>query len=215
MDPAAEENARFESNRNASTREEKEEILREFLTSDSIYIDEGVPVNQNKFLYLYGEENTGKLTILKQVAKDVFGDNWESKIYLRIDEGQRYPYKLHAHKVESSRKVIFVTNSRISWGKWKELYPMLRTFTFFGIEHQQTQDGLVTVRYSDYFTENRNRKERFKADILNIFKDACEIMNLPENSLFPLQEKLMDRIRRDWSDQLANFTHSEVRQTTP
>jgi hypothetical protein len=210
MNPIAEENAPFVDDRAADSTEQKENLLREFLEHDYFEEVNGVQINLNKFLYLYGEENTGQLSILKTVAKDVYGDNWESKIYLREDNGQRYPYKLHAHKVESSRRVIFITHSKLSWAKWKELYPKMRTFRFLGAEVVPNSNGRVTIYYPDFFRENQTRKEEFVKDIKEIIKDVCESLNVSENAQSILKEKLIYRIRNDFVMQQAIFGSSEV-----
>jgi hypothetical protein len=210
MNGITEENARFESNVAVDSTETKTEVLRDFFQNDWFEEIDGVPVNRNKFLYLYGEQNTGQLSILKKVAQEIFGDRWESKVYLRMDEGQRYPYKLHAHKVESSKRVVFITHSRLSWAKWKELYPGLRTFTFLGAEAQANTDGIVRVRYFQHFTENQQRKEDFARDIQAIVTETCQTMNVSEDALRLLKEKLMRRIREDWVEQHGIFIRSEV-----
>jgi DNA polymerase III delta prime subunit len=115
----------------ASTTEEKKDVLMNFFRIQQTTFDGFT--NSHKFLFLYGEENTGKLTLIKEVAQEVFGENWESCFYIREDKGQRYPYKLHAHKVESSRKVIIITNTREQWLKWHEMYPHTQAFWFRGI----------------------------------------------------------------------------------
>jgi hypothetical protein len=214
MNGITEENARFESTMIVDTTEAKAEVLRNFFQNDCLGEVDGVPVNRNKFLYLYGEQNTGQLSILKKVAQEVFGDRWESKVYLRRDEGQRYPYKLHAHKVESSKRVVFITHSRLSWAKWKELYPGLQTFTFLGAEAQANNDGIVRVRYFQNFTENQQRKEQFARDIQAILTETCQTMNVPEDTLRLLKEKVMRRIREDWVEQHGIFIRSEVIEST-
>jgi hypothetical protein len=210
MSNVPEENAPFVSDRTADSSEQKENLLREFLENDWFEEINGVQVNRNKFLYLYGEENTAQLSILKTVAREVFGDTWESKIYVREDMGQRYPYKLHAHKVESSKRVVFITHSKLSWAKWKELYPNLRTFTFLGAEIEPNSNGLVSVHYPTYFSENQTRKEEFGKDIRDILKQVCETMNVAENIQTALKEKVMSRIRHDWVMQHTAFVNSEV-----
>jgi hypothetical protein len=101
----------------------KREFLKEFFNTNVINYDtNNIPYISNKFLYLYGEKNSGKQYYIEEVAKQVFGDDWKSKVYLRIDDGQKYPYKLHAHKVESSVKVILISNSTDNFIKWKALY---------------------------------------------------------------------------------------------
>lgn len=103
--------------------ETKREFLKGFFNTNIINYDtNNIPYVSNKFLYLYGEKNSGKQYYIEEVAKQVFGDDWKSKVYLRIDDGQKYPYKLHAHKVESSVKVILISNSTDNFIKWKALY---------------------------------------------------------------------------------------------
>ena len=210
MNGVNEENVPFDSEWQPNTTELKTNALRDFLLNDYFEDINGVQINRNKFLYLYGEQNTGQLSILKTVAREVFGDRWESKVYLRIDEGQRYPYKLHAHKVESSKRVIFITHSKLSWAKWKELYPRMRTFTFLGAETQANDESIVRVRYSQHFTENQQRKENFARDIQTIVSETCQQMNVPTNVIDLLKEKLMRRIRDDWMAQHNIFIASEV-----
>jgi hypothetical protein len=52
----------------------------------------------------------------------VFGDNWKRHVYIRIDDGQQYPYKLHGDKVAISDKVIFISRGYEHARKWLELY---------------------------------------------------------------------------------------------
>jgi len=114
---------------------EKREFLSRFLCTHSTeYI-------ANKFLYIYGEKNSGKQYYVEEVAAQVFGDDWKSKVYLRIDDGQKYPYKLHAHKVESSVKIICISNSIEHYTKWKALYvnSLLAQFV-----NDSSEEGLET-----------------------------------------------------------------------
>lgn len=206
----AEENAPFIHDTWAENQEQKLDALREFLVNDNIRNnDDGATVNYNKFLYLYGARNTGKLALLQQVAQEVYGDRWESKIYLREDMGQRYPYKLHAHKVESSKRVIFVTSSRITWAKWKEMYPTMRTFQFIGVEHEPSTDGLVRIVYSEYFQKNQRRKEELKREMKDMIKEICQNLNLSDEVETVFQERILGRLRQDWSIQQSDFTSSE------
>jgi hypothetical protein len=117
-----------------------------------------MPRFRNKFLFLYGEDDTGKLTFLSKVAKTLHGDEWESKVYIRKDEGQKFPYKLHAHKVESSVKIIFITNTKTHWHKWRELYPMTKAMEFRGAEFENNLDpggGIIYRIGWARFNENR------------------------------------------------------------
>lgn len=188
-----EETAPFHVDCIAESREQKESMLRDFFMNDIFEEVDGVPRNRNKFLYLFGDENTGKLQILKQIAEEVFGSQWESKLYLRIDEGQKFPYKLHAHKVESSRKVVFVTKSRVTWNKWKDLYPALKTYQFMGAEINQSNDGIVQIRYTEYVLKRMRRQQKFKEDIKLLFQN--------ENTHNTLLMKVLERMREDFQDQ--------------
>lgn len=211
-----EDTAPFISDSIVDNREGKEEILRNILSNDEMHEnDDGVIINHNKFLYLYGPANSGKLTILQKIAQEVYGANWESKIYLREDTGQRYPYKLHAHKVESSRRVIFVTTSRMTWAKWRELYPSLRTIEFRGSEAQVRTDGRITIQYSEYFQTTQRRKEQFKQDIQTMLTELCQQFNLSPEVCGVFHQRILARIRNDWANQLGDLTSSEVIEHTP
>lgn len=196
-----EDTAPFTADCIADSRDNKESLLREYLTNDNFEQVDGVSINRNKFLYLYGEENTGKLHILKKIAEEVYGPQWETKIYLRIDEGQKYPYKLHAHKVESSRRVIFVTKSRLSWQKWKDLYPSLKTYQFVGEEINETHQGLLHIQYSEYILRKRQRQLQFRNDVQALLQE-----NLISESIF---KKLMERIKDDFINQHNELIASE------
>lgn len=74
------------------------------------------------FLFLYGERDTGTIPIVESVAQVVFGNNWKRHVYIRIDDGQQYPYKLHGDKVATTDKVIFISRDNRHLGKWREMY---------------------------------------------------------------------------------------------
>lgn len=178
----------------ASTRDEKKMLMKHFFETDEVENEEGILVNRSKFLYLFGEKNTGKLTIIKETAQEVYGNDWESKIYIRVDEGQRYPYKLHAHKVESSRKVIFLTNKRCHWQKWRDLYPSTKTFLFEGVELIPNSQGLLTIRYNDFFQHLRNNNVEIRNQINQVVFDFFIEQNLSES----LASSLTNRFTEVW-----------------
>jgi hypothetical protein len=85
---------------------------------------------QYNFLFLYGERDTGTIPIVESVAQEVFGDNWKRHVYVRIDDGQQYPYKLHGNKVATSDKVIFISTEDRHLGKWMYMYRASRLARF-------------------------------------------------------------------------------------
>jgi DNA polymerase III delta prime subunit len=162
----------------ADTRDGKKELLKHFLEQENIQYQDGVYRNYSKFLYLYGGPQTGKLSFLKEVAEEVFGHHWETKIYLRVDDGQRYPYKLHAHKVESSKKVILVTEKRVHWRKWQELYPTTQTFLFEGVEAESRPHGQMTIQYTDFFQHYRTLRTEFQNNLQTTINNFFQANNL-------------------------------------
>lgn len=194
----------------ADTYDSKKELLKYFLQEDSVQYQDGVPVNSNRFLYLYGPVNSGKYTILKEVAKEVYGDNWEQQIYLRQDDGQRYPYKLHAHKVEYSRKIILLTDKTVHWRKWRELYPTTKAFRFEGAEVIPTTQGHVTIRYTEYFEQNKNNNIQMKSDIDQIIASFFQTHNLSEELSLQLRNSIKNRLIEHWRNSVNVFQASEV-----
>ena len=157
-------------NYTAENYNDKESVLTSFFENNELdHMENGIPRFRNKFLFLYGDDNTGKLTFLNRVAENVLGNNWESKVYIRKDEGQKFPYKLHAHKIESSVKIIFVTNSKKHWQKWRELYPTTKAMEFRGAEFQNDADGNGIAIYRigwNIFDQNRkNTREQELQDL--------------------------------------------------
>lgn len=150
----------------------KEEALRVFLqlAPQNEQVN-GIDMNTSKFLYLYGKEGTGKLLILKKIAKELFGQNWENNIYLRVDEGKKFPYKLHAHKVESCSKVILVTNTLEHYPKWKSLYPATKAIEFLGAETLYHEHATCRVKYSN-FEEMRNDRHAYARNTLRELFDS-------------------------------------------
>ena len=169
------------------TTDEKKQLLNHFLSE--VPNPDGYN-NTHKFLYLFGDETTGKMPLLKEVAEEVFGENWETKIYIREDKGQKFPYKLHAHKVESSRKVVIVTNSREHWLKWKDLYPMTQAFEFVNLyipANQHTRDNLPT-NFRQY------DMELFKQNLREIIDDTCRGNGLSSEVSFNLKARIIARV---------------------
>ena len=132
-----------------TTAEKREYLINFMLNSSIITTDQGYFCS--KFLYLYGVTGTGKLELTKNIAREVFGNDWESKIYLRIDEGQKFPYKLHGTKVSNSKKVIFITNTSNYLEKWIELYSSTKCVEFRGCELlYRAPRTIMQIKWEDY-----------------------------------------------------------------
>jgi len=145
----------------------KEESLRRFFST--ALNDE---YSNAKFLFLYGNESTGKLYHLKKIAKETYGDSWESKVYVRMDEGKKFPYKLHAHKVESSKKVVFISNSLQHFRKWKELYPSTLFYEFKGEEYLLRERGTVRIKKDQYEEHRSARNTKLRNDLNEVLNAA-------------------------------------------
>ena len=101
---------------------EKYAFLNEFMNSRAPADMPRADAIRYNFLFLYGERDTGTISIVESVAREVFGDNWKRHIYVRIDDGQQYPYKLHGDEVATSDKVIFISRDNRHLRKWIDLY---------------------------------------------------------------------------------------------
>jgi len=112
------------------TSGDKEAFLRNFMTDRAPPEMPRVEAIRHNFLFLYGERDTGTISIVESVAQDVFGENWKRNVYLRIDDGQQYPYKLHGNKVATSDKVIFISTEDRHLRKWLEMYRASRCVRF-------------------------------------------------------------------------------------
>jgi hypothetical protein len=112
------------------TSEDKRAFLHEFMTARPPPDMPRVDAIQYNFLFLYGERDTGTVSIVESVAQEVFGDDWKRHVYLRIDDGQQYPYKLHGNKVATSDKVIFISTGDRHLGKWLDMYRASRRVRF-------------------------------------------------------------------------------------
>ena len=112
--------------------EGKRAFLHEFMT-DRRRGDAQVEAIRYNFLFLYGERDTGTISIVESVAQEVFGENWKRHVYLRIDDGQQYPYKLHGNKVATSDKVIFISTEDRHLRKWLDMYHASRCVRFMGV----------------------------------------------------------------------------------
>jgi len=161
----------------ADTTETKLAVLTEFLSQPAN--PDGI-TNSYKILFLYGEETTGVMPILKLALQEVFGDNWESNVYLREDKGQKFPYKLHAHKVESSKKVLFVSKCSEHWGKWKSLYPHSKTFQFLGTYISPEQQSSGTFDF-----------DLLKNNLRETLNNFCHQYHLPESQSIELKGKVL------------------------
>jgi len=152
--------------------ESKREFLNDFLKR----VD-------NKFLYLYGDKNTGKQFYLEDIAKEVFADKWKSVIYIRMDEGQKFPYKLHAHKVESSGKVILISNSIDNYNKWKEFYPTTIIVKFIndnledGLESTENNEAIYKITLTKWKELNQQTLLDYRNSIYEITDECPEIKN--------------------------------------
>ena len=113
-----------------STSEMKRAFLHDFMTIRAPPDMPRVDAIQYNFLFLYGERDTGTISIAESVAQEVFGDNWKRHVYIRIDDGQQYPYKLHGNKVATSDKVIFISTGDRHLGKWMYMYRDSRVARF-------------------------------------------------------------------------------------
>lgn len=160
----------------------KRQFLKEFFNTNTILYDtNNMPFVSNKFLYLYGEKNSGKQYYVEEVAKQVFGDDWKSKVYLRIDDGQKYPYKLHAHKVESSVKVILISNSTDNFIKWKALYSNSLLVHFVndsseeGFELTENNEAIYKITLVKWHEYNMTSLREFREKIKNVTTNYPEI----------------------------------------
>jgi hypothetical protein len=182
----------FDWNQIAREREQKKSLLKDFFENESVDYMNDIPRATHKFLYLYGDTNTGKLTFVKEVAQETFGNDWESKVYLRIDDGQRFPYKLHAHKVESSRKVILITNKRVHWLKWKELYPATQTYVFEGQELTPSPNGSLLIQYDRYRTSRETASNDFKRSIETVLQEYVVQGKVTDDIKTQIHRKIKD-----------------------
>jgi hypothetical protein len=113
--------------------EGKRAFLHEFMTDRAPPHMPRVEAIRYNFLFLYGERDTGTISIVESVAQEVFGENWKRHVYLRIDDGQQYPYKLHGNKVATSDKVIFISTEDRHLRKWFDMYHASRCVRFMGV----------------------------------------------------------------------------------
>lgn len=143
----------------AQSTDTKNEALKRFLKMDPTD-----PLSV-KFLFLYGKSSTGKLFLLTKIAKELYGSSWESKVYSRVDEGKKFPYKLHAHKVESSIKVVLITDNISYYQKWKELYPNTKAFEFIGEEYLSNEVGTLRIRKDQYEELRLERNTKIRTDL--------------------------------------------------
>ena len=115
------------------TSGDKETFLRNFMSDRAPQEMPRVEAIRHNFLFLYGERDSGTISIVESVAQEVFGDDWKRHVYLRIDDGQQYPYKLHGSKVATSDKVIFISTEDRHLRKWLDMYRASRRVRFTGV----------------------------------------------------------------------------------
>jgi len=112
--------------------DDKYAFLRDFMTARAPPDMPRIEAIRYNFLFLCGERDTGTIPIVETVAREVFGENWKRHVYVRIDDGQQYPYKLHGNKVATSDKVIFISTGDRHLGKWLDMYRASRCVRFMG-----------------------------------------------------------------------------------
>ena len=113
--------------------DQKRAFLYDFMTARAPLEMPRVEAIRFNFLFLYGERDTGTISIVESVAQEVFGENWKRHVYLRIDDGQQYPYKLHGNKIATSDKVIFISTEDRHLRKWLDMYHASRCVQFTGV----------------------------------------------------------------------------------
>ena len=131
------------------TSEEKRAFLTYFMNDRAPADMPRADAIQFNFLFLYGDRDTGTLPIVESVAREVFGDNWKRHVYIRIDDGQQYPYKLHGDKVAISDKVIFISRGSEHARKWLELYRNSRIVRFMERHEELTLRQRILTMIQD------------------------------------------------------------------
>ena len=205
----------FHADVRCDTTESKKELLKQFLVAEDIQYEDGIPVNRAKFLYLYGAHNTGKYTLLKEIAQEVFGSQWEQRMYIRLDEGQKFPYKLHAHKVESSQKIVLVTDKQDYWLKWKDLYPASKTFHFEGAEITPTPQGHVTIDWPVFMSHHMPRLTTFQTTTKQTVQTFFIRHSLPAELANELVSQITTETKNYGRDLFNILTSSEISHVNP
>lgn len=174
------------------TTAEKREYLINFMRNSSIITtDQGYFCS--KFLYLYGVTGTGKLELTKNIAREVFGNDWESKIYLRIDEGQKFPYKLHGTKVSNSKKVIFITNTSNYLEKWIELYSSTKCVEFRGCELMyRAPRTIMQIKWEDYTDKSTKLQLMINTKLDTLKQDLVKSKRIDTDTEKIITEKIQE-----------------------
>ena len=137
-----------------TNRQSKEAFLKHFMDDNSVLTTDEGYFQRSRFLYLYGGAGTGKESCTEKVAHQVFGDSWKDKVYIRIAKNQKFPYKLHSEKVESSKKIIFICRNTEHLAKWRSMYPYTKTICFEGCEFGTDVEPVAETE--TYFDEVMN-----------------------------------------------------------
>ena len=174
-----------------TTAEKREYLINFMLNSSIITTDQGYFCS--KFLYLYGVTGTGKLELTKNIAREVFGNDWESKIYLRIDEGQKFPYKLHGTKVSNSKKVIFITNTSNYLEKWIELYSSTKCVEFRGCELMyRAPRTIMQIKWEDYTDKSTKLQLMINTKLDTLKQDLVKSKRIDTDTEKIITEKIQE-----------------------
>ena len=168
-----------------TTAEKREYLINFMLNSSIITTDQGYFCS--KFLYLYGVTGTGKLELTKNIAREVFGNDWESKIYLRIDEGQKFPYKLHGTKVSNS------TNTSNYLEKWIELYSSTKCVEFRGCELMyRAPRTIMQIKWEDYTDKSTKLQLMINTKLDTLKQDLVKSKRIDTDTEKIITEKIQE-----------------------
>ena len=173
------------------TTAEKREYLLNFMRNSSIVTTEQ-GYFCSKFLYLFGVTGTGKRELTKSIAREVFGNDWESKIYVRIDEGQKFPYKLHGTKVSTSKKVIFITNTSKYLSKWIELYSSTKCVEFRGCEIYRAPRTIMQIKWEDYTNKSTKLQLMINTKLDALKQDLVKSKRIDTDTEKMISEKIQE-----------------------
>jgi hypothetical protein len=173
------------------TTAEKREYLVNFMRNSSIVTTEQ-GYFCSKFLYLFGVTGTGKRELTKSIAREVFGNDWESKIYVRIDEGQKFPYKLHGTKVSTSKKVIFITNTSKYLSKWIELYSSTKCVEFRGCEIYRAPRTIMQIKWEDYTNKSTKLQVLINTKLDMLKQDLVKSKRIDTDTEKIINEKIQE-----------------------
>ena len=173
-----------------TTAEKREYILNFMRNSSIVTTEQGYFCS--KFLYLFGVTGTGKRELTKSIARELFGNDWESKIYLRIDEGQKFPYKLHGTKVSTSKKVIFITNTTKYLSKWIELYSSTKCVEFRGCEIYRAPRTIMQIKWEDYTNKSTKLQVMINTKLDALKQDLVKSKKIDTDTEKVINERLLE-----------------------